>query len=99
MFEIHLKFNRKSLPSTTSARDYAKSGDASELTSWAQKTLPALQQHLQHAQALPQNPAQVGQAPAGGAGDDQHNQRPDRSHHKNQKTKRRRHQPDLKCDQ
>jgi putative membrane protein len=44
---------------------YAKNGDASELKSWAQKTLPILQQHLQHAQALPQNPAQVGQAPAG----------------------------------
>lgn len=58
--------------------DYVKNGDASELTSWAQKTLPVLQQHLQHAQALPQNPAQVGQAPAGGAGHDQHNQRPSR---------------------
>lgn len=44
---------------------YAKNGDASELKSWAKKTLPTLQQHLQHAQALPQNPAQVGQAPAG----------------------------------
>jgi putative membrane protein len=58
--------------------DYAKSGDASELTSWAQKTLPVLQQHLQHAQALPQNSAQVGQAPAAGAGHDQHAQRPSR---------------------
>ncbi len=58
--------------------DYAKSGDTSELTSWAQKTLPTLQEHLQHAQALPQNPAQVGQAPAGGAGHDQNAQRPPR---------------------
>jgi len=45
--------------------DYAKNGDMADLKAWAQKTLPALQQHLQHAQALPQNPAQVGQAPAG----------------------------------
>jgi hypothetical protein len=58
--------------------DYAKSDDASRLTSWAQKTLPVLQQHLQHAQALPQNPAQVGQAPGGGAAHDQHAQRPSR---------------------
>jgi putative membrane protein len=58
--------------------DYAKNGNAPELTSWAQKTLPALQQHLQHAQALPQNPAQVGQAPAGDAARDQQAQRPPR---------------------
>jgi putative membrane protein len=38
---------------------YAQSGDNSELKAWAEKTLPHLRTHLQHAQALPQG----GQAP------------------------------------
>ncbi len=39
---------------------YAQSGDNNELKAWAEKTLPHLRTHLQHAQALP--PSQ--QAPA-----------------------------------
>lgn len=58
---------------------YAKNGDAAELKSWAQKTLPVLKQHLQHAQALPQNPAQVGQAPASGTNPNSTAQKNDRA--------------------
>jgi putative membrane protein len=51
--------------------DYGRNGDNDEMKSWAQKTLPNLQQHLQHAQGLPQQAQDVSQAPAAG-------QQPDR---------------------
>lgn len=43
---------------------YAKNGDNSDLKKWAQDTLPALQKHLQHAEALPRPHA----APTVGSG-------------------------------
>jgi putative membrane protein len=43
--------------------DFAKNGDNGDLKSWAQRTLPDLQHHLQQAQALPQQGQGVTQAP------------------------------------
>jgi putative membrane protein len=50
---------------------YARGGDNNEIKAWAQKTLPALRQHLQHAQALPAGQPAVGSAPAQGGGQQQ----------------------------
>jgi putative membrane protein len=44
-------------------QQYADNGDNSQLKAWAQQTLPVLQKHLKHAEALPQL-----RAPTVGAG-------------------------------
>jgi putative membrane protein len=45
-------------------QDYAKSGDNADLKQFAEKTLPTLKEHLQHAQNLPKGKA----APTTGSG-------------------------------
>jgi putative membrane protein len=49
-------------------QNYAKSGDNTELKTWAQETLPTLRKHLQHAENLPQ----PGGAPTVGSGSRRH---------------------------
>jgi putative membrane protein len=40
--------------------DYAKSGDNTDLKQWAQKTLPTLKEHLDHAKKLASNQKRAG---------------------------------------
>jgi putative membrane protein len=47
-------------------QNYAQKGDQQDVKKFAQDTLPTLQQHLQHAQSLPQESATVGSGSSSG---------------------------------